>query len=320
VSDRIRVAVDGATGYLGNHVVAELRAQNVDVTCIVHAGARQKDRQFLQSVGAQVVEASLETCGDDLKSALRGSDVAVHLIGSIAPKKGESLADLHARQTENLVKAAQEQGVKKLVQVTALGSAQNAPSEYHKTKWQAEQHIRESGLSFLIYQPSLIIGKTVGNRNSKLVTRYLELIETRPRVPVIGGGENKVQPIYVVDLAKAIVKGILENRYDNNAYELGGSEVLTMRRFVERLIKLRGASKSVAPIPLFAANILAAACETFKNVPLVSRDQVKLSQQDNVCEQNALNTVFGITPTSIDEALRSYSKDGASACTTMGTK
>jgi uncharacterized protein YbjT (DUF2867 family) len=320
VSDRIRVAVDGATGYLGNHVVAELRAQNVDVTCIVHAGARQKDRQFLQSVGAQVVEASLETCGDDLKSALRGSDVAVHLIGSIAPKKGESLADLHARQTENLVKAAQEQGVKKLVQVTALGSAQNAPSEYHKTKWQAEQHIRESGLSFLIYQPSLIIGKTVGNRNSKLVTRYLELIETRPRVPVIGGGENKVQPIYVVDLAKAIVKGILENRYDNNAYELGGSEVLTMRRFVERLIKLRGASKSVAPIPLFAANILAAACETFQNVPLVSRDQVKLSQQDNVCEQNALNTVFGITPTSIDEALRSYSKDGASACTTMGTK
>jgi uncharacterized protein YbjT (DUF2867 family) len=320
VSDRMRVAVDGATGYLGNHVVAELRAQNVDVTCIVHAGARQKDREFLQSVGAQVVEASLETCGEDLKSALRGCDVAVHLIGSIAPKKGESLADLHGRQTENLAKAAQEAGVKKLVQVTALGSAQNAPSEYHKTKWQAEQHIRKSGLSFIIYQPSLIIGRTVGNRNSKLVTRYLELIETRPRVPVIGGGENKVQPIYVCDLAKAIVKGILESRYDNNAYELGGSEVLTMRQFVERLIKLRGASKSVAPIPPFAANILAAACETFQNVPLVSRDQVKLSQQDNVCEQNALNTVFGITPTSIDEALRSYSKDGASACTTIGTK
>jgi uncharacterized protein YbjT (DUF2867 family) len=301
-----RIAVDGATGYVGNHTVAELKAQGFDVLCLVHAGAREKDVAFLRSLGAEIAVVTLDTQNDELTSALRSCTHAIHLIGSIAPKKGETLTDLHSKQTANLVKAAQAAGVRKLIQVTALGSAENAVSEYHRTKWQAEQHVRNSGLAWMIYRPSLIIGKTVGNRNSKLVSRYIELIETRPRVPVIGGGSNRVQPIFVGDLAKAIAKGISEDRFDNHEYELGGAEVTSMRGFVERLITLKGAGKSIAPIPWFAANILAATCELVQNVPLVSRDQVKLSQQDNVCASNALNTVFGITPTSINDALDTY--------------
>lgn len=301
-----RVAVDGATGYVGNHTVAELKAQGFDVVCLVHAGAREKDVAFLKSLGAQTAVVSLDSDNDELKNALRSCTHAIHLIGSIAPKKGETLSDLHAKQTASLVKAAQAVGVRKLIQVTALGSAENAVSEYHRTKWQAEQHVRQSGLSWIIYRPSLIIGKTVGNRNSKLVSRYMELIDTRPRVPVIGGGSNRVQPIFVMDLAKSIAKAISEDQFDNKEYELGGPESLSMREFIERLIKLKGTKKTIAPIPWFAANILAAGCELVQNVPLVSRDQVKLSQQDNVCADNALDKVFGIIPTPIDDALATY--------------
>ncbi len=304
----LRVAVDGATGYLGNHVVEALRKQNISVRCIVHQGSRSQDREFLKSIGAEVVEASLESDGEDLRLALADCDVAVHLIGSIAPKKGESLADLHGAQTASLVAAARAAGVQKLVQITALGTASDAISEYHRTKWLAEEHVRKSGIPFVIYRPSLIIGKTVGNRDSKLVARYMELVTTRPRVPLIGAGDNKVQPIFVADLAQAIARGVTSDDYNNQTFELGGEQVLSMRQFVEKLITLKGLKKSVFCIPSFAASIIASCCETVQSVPLVSKDQVKLSSQDNICKNNALQSAFGIVPTSVDESLQTYRK------------
>lgn len=308
-----RVAVDGATGYLGNHVVAALRKKNIEVRCIVHSGARPKDREFLSSIGAEVVEASLENCGTDLKQALTGCDVAVHLIGSIAPRRGESLENLHAAQTANLVKASIEVGVRKIVQVTALGTAPDAPSTYHKTKFLAEENVRNSGIAFVIYRPSLIIGKRVGNRDSKLIARYRDLIQTRPKVPVIGNGQNKVQPIFVADLADAIVRGITEDSFDNRTFELGGNEIVTMKEFVERMIRFYGMNKSVALIPAGLAGILAVGCEMFQSVPTVSRDQIKLSGQDNICRDNALQKDFAITPTSVDDALSTYKETNTAA-------
>lgn len=309
----LRVAVDGATGYLGNHVVDALRRHNIHVRCIVHSGARLQDREFLKSIGADVVEASLEGNGEGLRAALADCDVAIHLIGSIAPKKGESLADLHGVQTANLVAAAKAAKVKKLVQITALGTARDAASEYHRTKWTAEEHIRQSGIPFVIYRPSLIIGKTVGNRDSKLVTRYMELVTTRPRVPLIGGGDNKLQPIFVADLAQAIAGCVTSDQFDNQTFEMGGPQVLSMRLFVEKLITLNGLKKPVLAIPSCAAKILAVCCEAVQSVPLVSKDQVKLSSQDNICKDNALHSVFGIVPTSVDDALKTYKKPLAMA-------
>jgi NADH dehydrogenase len=274
----------------------------------VRPGARGRDREFLTSIGAETVEASLETAAPDLTSALQGCDVAVHLIGSIAPPKGETLENLHGTQTANLVKAARIAGVKKLVQVTALGTSENALSSYHRTKWLAEEHIRNSGIPFVILRPSLIIGRRVGNRDSKLVMRYFDLIRTRPRVPLIGGGTNKIQPIYVEDLVAAIVKSVLDDRYDNQTLELGGSEVMPMKEFVEKLIRLENSPKKVAPVPPVIAGVMAAACEAFQNVPLISKDQIKLSSQDNITTNNALQTVFGITPVAVDSALQTYKR------------
>lgn len=314
----LRVAVDGATGYLGNHVVAELRKQGFEVVCLVHEGAREKDLAFLKSLGAAIAVVSLESENDQLVAALKGTHCAIHLIGSIAPKKGETLAALHGSQAENFVKAAKKAGVRKLIQVTALGSASDAESEYHRTKWQAEEFFRNSGIPHIIYQPSLIIGKTCGNRNSKLVSRYMDLIDKRPKVPVIGGGHNKVQPIFVGDLAQAIVKGVTEDGYNNRAYELGGSEVVTMRQFVERLIKLKGANKTISAVPIFAANLAASVLEKIQTVPVVSRDQVRLSQYDNICKANALDTIFGVKPTSLDEALSTYQTQTATEMAPTG--
>lgn len=306
------VAVDGATGYLGNHLVARLTADGFAVHAIVHPRAKASDVAFLQSTGAKVVVASLkgkQGPSAALIDALKGADVAVHLIGSIAPRKGEKLADLHGNQTANLVAAAKLSGIKKIVQVTALGTAENAPSSYHATKWQAEEHVRRSGLSWVIFRPSLIIGKQVGNRDSKLVARYLDLIRRRSTVPVIGSGSNRLQPVYIGDLVAALEKAIAGSDYDNSAYEIGGDEILSMRQLVEKLMAARKSSKRISGVKPLAAKMLAAVCETVQTVPMISRDQIKLSMSDNVCAHNSLRTVFGIAPTDVETALASYRKE-----------
>jgi nucleoside-diphosphate-sugar epimerase len=198
--------------------------------------------------------------------------------------------------------------VTKLVQVTALGTAENAANDYHATKWQAEQYIRDSGCRFVILRPSLIIGRQVGTRDSKLVARYLELIRTRPAVPVIGGGHNKIQPIFIGDLVRALEKAVCSDELDNQVYEIGGPEVLPMREFVARLIKMAGSNKPIRTVPIFAARLAAWFCQSTQEVPLVSSDQIKLSTTDNICAENSIGTTFGIAATAIDTALQTYSQ------------
>ena len=311
MSNQPLVAIDGATGYVGNHLAACLVDSGFNVRCIVHPGAKERDIAFLKSIGTEVFAASLDSADPGLTTALTGCDVAVHLIGSIAPKKGERLEDLHGAQSAALIVACKASGVAKIVMVTALGTACDAMSSYHRTKWQSEENVRKSGLQFVIVRPSLIIGRLVGQRDSKLIARYTELIRTRPAVPVIGGGGNKIQPVFVGDLAAAIQKFIESSQFDGQTLEIGGAEILTMKQFVEKLIASQGSHKKVRGVPLFAAGLMAAVCETVQDVPTVSRDQVKLSVQDNVCKANALPNLLGAEPTSVDQALLTYNGAGS---------
>jgi uncharacterized protein YbjT (DUF2867 family) len=307
------VAVDGATGYLGNHLIARLREDGCPVRAIAHSAARSSDLEFLRSSGAEVHSADLKSGNPDLQSALQGVSTVVHLIGSIAPKKGEKLIDLHAGQTAALIEAAKSAGVPKIVLVTALGTRDGAVSNYHKTKSAAEQVVTASGMQYVILRPSLIVGRQVGNRDSKLVARYIELIKTRPSVPLIGGGLNKVQPVFIGDLVEALVRSIQTNNYNGRVLEIGGTETVSIKSIVERLMRVIGISKRTVALPPILANVIGSICEAIQPVPLVSRDQVTMSSEDNLCTNNALTTVFGITPTSLEDALKTYNPTNSAA-------
>ena len=303
------VAVDGASGYVGNHVVAELRKAGIPVRCIVHPGIRDEDRQYLKSTGAELFETDLNEDSDVLMKALIGSSCIIHLIGSIAPPKGQKLSDLHAGQTAHLIAACRRAQVGKILMVTALGTAADAPSEYHKTKFQSEDLVRKSGLNYVIIRPSLIIGSQVGHRQSKLVARYLKLIDTRPNVPVINGGKNLIQPVFVGDLARAIVKAATEEKYDKQIHEIGGFQTMPMSDFIQGIMKQYAKSKPLKAIPAPLAQIGAFVLEMVSpGVPLLSRDQVTLACNDNICSDNAIKSKFGIDPISVEDALKTYER------------
>ena len=281
------VAVDGATGYVGSHLVHKLCMLGKSVRAIVHPGAKEADCRFLESCGATIFKTDLDANSEVLIQGLDGVGCMIHLIGSIAPPKGQKLEDLHAGQTKQLVESCQKSS-SRVIMVTALGSAADAPSDYHRSKFQAEEILRESGLTYIILRPSLILGRIVGHRDSKLMARYLNLIEQRPRVPLVGGGKNKLQPVFIDDLCLAIVQCLHDETLWNTTMEIGGGEIITMKDLVSKLMLIRETPKPLLAIPPLCATIAASIMQMVQTVPLLSCDQVKLSLKDNICQNNAL--------------------------------
>ena len=308
--ENLVIAVDGASGYLGNHLVAMLAKKNLPVRAIVHEKAAAEDCEFLLSTGAELFKCELNESSQNLKSALEGVSCLVHLVGSIAPKKGEKLEDLHAGQLKGVLSACRNSKTK-IVLITALGSSSKADSLYHRSKFESESLLIASGLPYVILRPSLIIGKEVGRRNSKLISRYLHLIETRPRIPLVAGGKSLLQPVYIADLCEAIYKTATSEIYNGKIIEIGGPEQLSLADLVKVLMQLQGKEKPLLAIPSTLAYAAAGVLELFQTVPLLSKDQVKLALKDNICTNNEFETILGKKSVGLKEAIDSYSKKEA---------
>ncbi|MBY0356405.1 MAG: NAD(P)H-binding protein [Candidatus Obscuribacterales bacterium] len=302
------VVVDGATGYVGSSLVHKLGKLGVVVHCLVHPQAKAEDIAFLRSCGAKIFQCQLNDETGVLKQALAGAKSVVHLIGSVAPRAGESLEDLHEGQTKHLLEAMKANNVKKLVMVTTLGASQQARSAYQLSKWQQEKTVCDSDLDYVILRPALILGKIAGKRDSKLIARYRKLILSRKSVPLIDGGKNMLQPIFIGDLIEAICISLEDSFAVRKILELGGPQPVSLRDVVAGLMTELGLNKNLTTVPSWLASLAGSVLEKVQKVPLVSRDQVLLSTQDTVCTENALLTVFGIRGRTLKEALSSYSK------------
>lgn len=310
------VVVDGATGYVGSHITAALRNLGYKVRCLVRPQSTEEDVELLQSTGAQVYRGMLGAPDSQatLNEAFSGAASAIHTIGSVAPKRGETLTDLHIHQTASFVDCCKRNGVDKVIMISSLGTRENANAEYHKTKWLAEKVLRDSGLPSVIFRPALILGQTFGRRNSKLVARYLKLISEKTTVPLIAGGANIIQPIFIQDVVKAVTEALARPVSDTTVYgqclNIAGPEQLTMRQFVERLaLEVAGEKRDFKNIPPGIASIGAVFCELFQDVPMVSKDQIKLALENNGCSDNALEPVLQIKPTCLADAFASYKRE-----------
>ncbi|MBI5173092.1 MAG: NAD(P)H-binding protein [Candidatus Melainabacteria bacterium] len=311
------VLVDGASGYLGLHLVQALLQDGFLVRALVRPQSRPADREQLETLGAEVFVAPLaeEVSAAEaliLDKAFAGADFAVHLIGSIAPSRQESFGSLHPQAAAVFAARAKQAAVKRAAMVTALGASQASRSLYLHSKAEAEEVVcsvlgRET---VAIFRPSLIIGREVGRRDSKLVNRYRELIGTRsrPLVPLINGGKNLIEPVFVGDLARAITTVLkLPPAQGTGVFEIGGPNRVTMREFVEALAALRpGASVRFLNLPYALARTLAHLSEKLSDVPVLSVEQAYLATMDNVTRENRLPSLLPGVPTGLQAALSTY--------------
>jgi uncharacterized protein YbjT (DUF2867 family) len=265
------ILVTGASGFVGRHVTRELAASGVRVRAMVRSA---RAAAVLEDVDCELVRGDV-TDPASLRAAARGMRTIVHLVAIVegAPAAFERVM---AAGTGNLVEAARETGVRRLVLMSALGTGPNATVPYFRAKWAAEQAVGDCGIDHVVLRPSFVFGKDGG-----ALPRFLRIARLFPVTPVIGPGTQRVQPIWVGDVARA-VRLAVEGEGSNGPVELGGPDAVTWSELWRRLKVALGTRRPAVHVPFWLARGPAA---LFERIPpaLLTRDQLRMLEgPDNV--------------------------------------
>jgi NADH dehydrogenase len=235
-----------------------------------------------------------------LGGALDGCDAVIHLVGIIRefPGRGITFKNIHVTATENILEACDEQGVQRFLHMSSNGTRERGTTAYHRTKWQAEELVRASGLDWTIFRPSLIFG-----RGSEFVKMLTELIRRVPVVPVIGDGQYRMQPVSVEQVAVSFVKALAMSESIGKTYHQGGSESYTYDAILDLTGKAMG-RKQVTKVhqPLFMIKPMIKMLQGFEQFP-ITEGQLKMLIEGNVCDPDEWAQAFGLVPTSYAEGI-----------------
>ena len=294
----MKIFVTGGTGFVGNEVVRQLVAQGHEVVALVRSGSEHK-LEMNKSDQVQIHPGDV-TEPDSLPQAMQGCDAVVHLVGIIRefPDKGVTFERLHVEGSRHVINTAVSQGVKRYLHMSANGVRLEATTDYHQTKWQAEQIVRDAALDWTIFRPSLIFG-----RGSEFVEMLAGLIRKLPVVPVIGDGQYRIQPISVHQVAETFVKGLALPETTGQIYHLGGSESYTYDEILDLTGKALGKDKvHKLHQPVSMVKPFVKLLEDFKKFPL-TQDQLTMLLEGNECDIQSWAEVFSIQPISYAEGI-----------------
>lgn len=281
------VLVTGATGFLGRHVVQQLLDTNHEV------------RVMVRSPGSESVFATPPTdvCygnvsdPDALAEACRGVSQVIHLVAVI--RGGPRQFDAINRQgAANVVAAAKEAGsVRHFVHVSALGAANVPNLRYLHSKWQGEQEVVNSGLPHVIIRPSLIFGP-----GDEFTNAVAALVRSSPITPVIGSGNNRLQPIHVEDVARCVALSLSGNIRGNRTVEIGGPEQLSYNEIIRAVARVMGRRRLLVNVPLWKMRLPIALMEMLTPRAPINRAMLQLITLRNVAEPDSVERVFGFRP------------------------
>ncbi|TLM65844.1 MAG: complex I NDUFA9 subunit family protein [Deltaproteobacteria bacterium] len=294
----MKVFVTGGTGFVGSEVLRQLTAAGYTVRALVRPGSEGKlaVRDGVEIRHGDATEAAT------LAGTLTGCDAVIHLVGIIRefPAKGITFERLHVEATRHVLAAAQAQGVKRYLHMSANGTGPAGSTAYHRTKWAAEQAVRASDRDWTIFRPSLIFGK-----GGEFVTMLADLIRKAPIVPVFGDGRYRMQPVAVEQVAESFVRALALPETAGQTYHLGGAASYSYDEILDLTGTAIGCSHvAKAHQPLFMVKPLIRLMEHSAHFPLTS-DQLEMLLQGNVCDTTAWAEMFGITPVSYAEGIGS---------------
>ena len=294
----MRIFLAGGTGFVGGHVREALLARGHDIRLLVHrrgAGGT--------TAGIEEVEGDA-TVPESFAHAVKGCDATINLIGIIreAPGRGVTFQRLHVEATRNILQAARDAGVKRHLQISALGTRADSAARYFKSKYQAETEVRGSGLDYTIFRPSIIFGP-----KDDFVNKLAGIIRISPVMPVIGDGEYLLQPIAADDVARCFADALEKPETIGESYELCGPDRLSYNELLNTIGRVIGKSsvhKIKNPLPLM--RLVVPFLEGLSFFPITS-DQITMLVQGNTCDGGWRST-FAFQPTRFEPGIRSYLK------------
>jgi NADH dehydrogenase len=292
----MNVFVTGGTGFVGREILRQLLQAGHTARVLVREGSADK----LEDPGQVELHTGDVTDSASLVGALQGCDAVIHLVGIIRafPGRGITFKKMHVTATANILEACEEQGVRRYLHMSSNGTRANGRTDYHRTKWQAEELVRASGLDWTIFRPSLIFGQ-----GSEFVKMLSEMIRRVPIVPVIGDGQYRMQPVSVSQVAESFVRALEMPETIGATYHQGGSESYSYDAILDLTGRAMGREKvNKVHQPLFMIKPMIKMLQGFEQFPITG-DQLKMLVEGNVCDPTEWAKVFGLVPLSYAEGI-----------------
>jgi len=279
----------GGTGFVGGHLTALLVSQGEAVRVLA--------RRPTKVEGAQILAGDV-TDVSSLLPAVEGCRAVVHLVGIIRESRGRTFHRVHVEGTRNVIDACRRAGVSRLLHMSALGARERAASRYHRSKWEAEQLVRESGLAATILRPSVIFGK-----GGAFLPMIRSLVVKPPVIPIIGNGMSLLQPVWVGDVVSCFVGALGSDDTAGRTYELGGPETYGFEQLVDFVAEAQGIEKPKLHLPVWMMRPAAAVLGRLSTRFPLTSDQLTMLLEDNVCDITAMRQAFGVEPVSMSDHL-----------------
>ena len=287
----MQIAVVGATGFVGSHLVPHLVDAGHDVIAISRDGRRLDG--WTDAVEARAADVTR----GDLDVALAGVEGVVHLVAIPRETGGRKFGDVNVRGTRRVVEAAERAGVARLVHLSAMGVADDPKLAYLYSKWRGEEAVRSSSLDWVVLRPSLMFGQGDG---------FFNLVKTTlrwwsPGVVVIPGkGDARFQPISVDDVAIAVERSLVEPERAGRVYEIGGPDWVTYREIVDAVSAATGMRRLKLGMPIPLISVLTSVTDRVLPIFPVSHDQITSLQRPNYTEPDAFDAAFGVAARKLD--------------------
>jgi NADH dehydrogenase len=296
---RLSVLLTGASGFVGGRIAGRLIERGHAVRALVREPSAAAD---LSELGVTLVQGDV-TRSETLASAVDGCETVIHLVGIIRERPpAVTFEEIHTRGTMRVVEAAQRSGVSKFVHMSALGARPDGTA-YQRTKFEAEELVRRSGISHVIFRPSIIVGP--GGEFVDLLARVLRL---SPLTPVLGDGRYRLQPVDVEDVAAAFVQGGEREDLRDVCFEIGGPHKLTYNRVLEIVCEEFGWRRARINVPIALIRPVIDRASNWRLPTPINSDELTMLFEESIVpgDRNALREVFGFEPNSFRSVLQRF--------------
>ena len=293
----MKVALFGGTGFVGSYITRELVREGFTPKVLVQSGSLSKINS-----PCEVVKGDIQNKNSILET-MQGAEAVIYTIGIIRefPKKGVTFKELHLNGLKRCLELALKIGVKRFILMSANGVRPDGTA-YQRTKWQADETLKESGLNWTIFRPSLIFGDPGGEGRPEFCTQIRDDMLSLPfPAPLFyngllpfNAGSFSMSPIHVKNVAEFFVKSIKLKVCEKNIFDLGGPEALTWKEIIHQIALASGKRTWKIPAPVVVIKIAASILDRFKWFP-VTRDQLTMLMEGNTVSTNYFDD-FSINP------------------------
>jgi len=295
------IAIFGAGGFIGKYLMRQLTKLDYRIK-VATRSPYQKGYLKPQGNAGQIELFKTNIFNeDDVNHILNNCDLVINLCGILFENSKQKFSQIHSNFPFLLSKLCDQHGIKNLVHISALGIKEKHSSKYMQSKLQGEINIKENFKPSVILRPSVVFGP-----EDKFFNTFASFAQISPFLPLVGGGKTKFSPIYVDDVARAIVKSLELNNSEPKIYELGGPENYSFKELMEILLTEIKKKRLLVPIPFGLAKFQSYFLQMMPN-PLLTQDQVELLKHDNVVSGDYPTLKdLGITGTPIKNILSKY--------------